>query len=78
AAPVQSLGVLTVSSIGGNGVFAFIVKRFRVFRAPLTLTVEPSAPLPAFWVNIARKKILHAATEGLRKQVVGRRRFTSG
>ncbi|TXB94424.1 cyclase, partial [Mycobacterium tuberculosis] len=27
---------------------------------------------------IARKKILHAATEGLRKQVVGRRRFTSG
>lgn len=47
-------------------------------RVRFTLTVEPSAPLPAFWVNIARKKILHAATEGLRKQVVGRRRFTSG
>ncbi|MEQ0764821.1 hypothetical protein ABLN67_11300, partial [Mycobacterium tuberculosis] len=30
-----SFGCLTVSSIGGNGVFAFIVKRFRVFRAPL-------------------------------------------
>ncbi|MEQ0762967.1 hypothetical protein ABLN67_00155, partial [Mycobacterium tuberculosis] len=30
-------GCLTVSSIGGNGVFAFIVKRFRVFRAPLQL-----------------------------------------
>ncbi|MEQ0764869.1 hypothetical protein ABLN67_11590, partial [Mycobacterium tuberculosis] len=28
-------GCLTVSSIGGNRVFAFIVKRFRVFRAPL-------------------------------------------
>ncbi|MEQ0763059.1 ERAP1-like C-terminal domain-containing protein, partial [Mycobacterium tuberculosis] len=26
---------LTVSSIGGNGFFAFIMKRFRVFRAPL-------------------------------------------
>ncbi|MEQ0763163.1 hypothetical protein ABLN67_01265, partial [Mycobacterium tuberculosis] len=32
---VIRFGCLTVSSIGGNGVFAFIVKRFRVFRAPL-------------------------------------------
>ncbi|MEQ0766371.1 hypothetical protein ABLN67_20230, partial [Mycobacterium tuberculosis] len=32
---VYLVGGPTVSSIGGNGVFAFIVKRFRVFRAPL-------------------------------------------
>ncbi|MEQ0764131.1 hypothetical protein ABLN67_07090, partial [Mycobacterium tuberculosis] len=30
---VIRFGCLTVSSIGGNGFFAFIVKRFRVFRA---------------------------------------------
>ncbi|MEQ0763031.1 hypothetical protein ABLN67_00540, partial [Mycobacterium tuberculosis] len=35
---LSEFGCLTVSSIGGNGVFAFIVKRFRVFRAPLQLT----------------------------------------
>ncbi|WP_119185009.1 SRPBCC family protein [Mycobacterium decipiens] len=40
-------------------------------RVSFTLTVEPSAPLPVFWVNIARKKILHAATEGLRMRVMG-------
>ncbi|CAL6384096.1 unnamed protein product [Bathycoccus prasinos] len=32
---VIRFGCLTVSSIGGNGFSAFIVKRFRVFRAPL-------------------------------------------
>ncbi len=40
-------------------------------RVRFTITVEPSAPLPEFWVNRARKKILYAALEGLRKRVMG-------
>ncbi len=40
-------------------------------RVRFTITVEPSAPLPEFWVNRARKKILHSALEGLRKRVMG-------
>ncbi len=36
-----------------------------------SITVEPSAPLPEFWVNRARKKILHSALEGLRQRVMG-------
>ncbi len=39
-------------------------------RVRFTITVEPWAPLPEFWVNRARKKILHAALEGLRKRVM--------
>lgn len=35
-----------------------------------TITVEPWVPLPEFWVRRARKKILHAALEGLRKRVM--------
>jgi len=35
------------------------------------ITVEPSAPLPEFWVNRARKKILRSALEGLRERVMG-------
>ncbi|EUA07580.1 hypothetical protein I546_5256 [Mycobacterium kansasii 732] len=37
-----------------------------------TLTVEPSAPLPEFWIKRARKKILHAALEGLRSHIMGK------
>ena len=33
-------------------------------------TLEPSAPIPEFLVNRARKKILYAATEGLRQRVM--------
>jgi Polyketide cyclase / dehydrase and lipid transport len=40
-------------------------------RVRFTITVEMSAPLPEFLVNRARKKILKAATEGLRNQVIG-------
>ena len=36
-----------------------------------SITVEPWAPLPAFWVKWARKKILNSALEGLRKRVMG-------
>ena len=40
-------------------------------RVRFAITVEPSAPLPEFWINRARKKILHAALEGLRQHVMG-------
>lgn len=40
-------------------------------RVRFDITLEPSAPLPEFLVNRARKKVLSAATEGLRKRVVG-------
>jgi uncharacterized protein YndB with AHSA1/START domain len=39
-------------------------------RVRFEITVEPSAPLPEFLVNRARKKILYAATEGLRRKVM--------
>lgn len=39
-------------------------------RVRFTITVEPWVPLPEFWVRRARKKILHAALEGLRKRVM--------
>lgn len=41
-------------------------------RVRFTLTVEPSAPLPEFWIKRARKKILHAALEGLRNHIMGK------
>ncbi len=34
-----------------------------------SITVEPRVPMPEFWVSRARKKILQAALEGLRKRV---------
>ncbi|OBI43163.1 cyclase [Mycobacterium kyorinense] len=40
-------------------------------RVRFDITLEPSAPLPEFLVNRARKRILHAATEGLRRRVMG-------
>lgn len=39
-------------------------------RVQFDITVEPSAPLPEFLVNRARKTVLRAATEGLRRQVL--------
>jgi uncharacterized protein YndB with AHSA1/START domain len=40
-------------------------------RVRFEVTLEPSAPLPEFLVNRARKKVLYAATEGLRRRVMG-------
>lgn len=34
------------------------------------ITLEPSAPLPEFLVNRARKQVLKAATDGLRRRVM--------
>jgi len=39
-------------------------------RVRFGITVEPAAPLPEFVINRARKKILHAALEGLRWRVM--------
>jgi hypothetical protein len=39
-------------------------------RVRFEITLEPSAPIPEFLVNRARKKILYAATEGLRQRVM--------
>lgn len=39
-------------------------------RVRFSITVEVWAPLPVFWINRARRKILHAALEGLRKRVM--------
>lgn len=38
-------------------------------RVRFEITLEPSTPIPEFLVNRARKKILYAATEGLRRKV---------
>lgn len=40
-------------------------------RVRFDITLEPWAPLPEFLVNRARKKILNAATVGLRNWVMG-------
>jgi hypothetical protein len=45
-------------------------------RVRFCITLEPSAPLPEFLVSRARKKVLKAATEGLRNFVM--RREVSG
>jgi hypothetical protein len=39
-------------------------------RVRFEITLEPSTPIPEFLVNRARKKILYAATEGLRRKVM--------
>jgi hypothetical protein len=39
-------------------------------RVRFEITLEPSAPIPEFLLSRARKKILYAATEGLRQQVM--------
>jgi hypothetical protein len=41
-------------------------------RVRFDITLEPSAPLPEFLINRARKKVLSSATEGLRDFVRNR------
>ena len=43
-------------------------------RLRFDITLEPSAPLPEFLVNRARKRVLQAATDGLRNFVMSRDR----
>jgi Polyketide cyclase / dehydrase and lipid transport len=40
-------------------------------RVRFNITVERRAPLPEFLVKLAKKTVLDAATEGLRKRVLG-------
>jgi hypothetical protein len=40
-------------------------------RVRFVITLEPSVPIPEFLINRARKKVLDAATEGLRRRVMG-------
>ena len=47
-------------------------------RLRFDITLEPSAPLPEFLVNRARKRVLEAATEGLRDFIMGRDRSEPG
>ena len=44
-----------------------------ITRVRFEITLEPSAPLPEFLVKRARKKVLSAATEGLRDFVMNRK-----
>jgi hypothetical protein len=41
-------------------------------RVRFAITLEPSAPLPEFLINRARRKVLSSATEGLRDFVMKR------
>ncbi len=40
-------------------------------RVRFDITMEPSAPLPRFLVKRGERAVLHAATKGLRKRVLG-------
>ena len=40
-------------------------------RVRFNITVEPTSPLTEFVVKLAKKTVLDAATEGLRKRVLG-------
>jgi len=44
-------------------------------RVRFDITLEPSAPLPEFLVSRARKRVLKAATEGLRDFIMSRDRW---
>jgi hypothetical protein len=40
-------------------------------RVRFDITLEPRAPLPEFLIKLAKKTVLNAATEGLRRRVLG-------
>ncbi|BBX95046.1 SRPBCC family protein [Mycobacterium lacus] len=61
----------TIQQHGQHGEYNLFREGDDKTRVRFTITVEPSAPLPEFLVNRARKKILSAALEGLRKRVMG-------
>lgn len=56
---------------GQHGEYNLIREGDDKTRVRFTITVEPSVPLPEFLVTRARKKILDAATDGLRQRVMG-------
>ncbi|AGP62393.1 MULTISPECIES: SRPBCC family protein [Mycobacterium] len=60
----------TAQQRGQHGEYTLTREGYDKTRVRFAITVEPFAPLPEFWVSRARKKILHAALEGLRRRVV--------
>ncbi|ORV53262.1 cyclase [Mycobacterium europaeum] len=60
----------TAQQRGQHGEYTLTREGYDKTRVRFAITVEPFAPLPEFWVNRARKKILHAALEGLRNRVM--------
>jgi uncharacterized protein YndB with AHSA1/START domain len=61
----------TAQQRGQHGEYTLTREGEETTRVRFAITVEPFAPLPEFWVNRARKKILYAALEGLRTRVMG-------
>lgn len=61
----------TIHQHGQHGEYNLTREGDDTTRVRFAITIEPSAPLPEFLVNRARKKILRAATEGLRSRVMG-------
>ena len=61
----------TIHQHGQHGEYNLTREADDKTRVRFGITVEPSAPLPEFLVNRARKKILYAALEGLRRRVMG-------
>jgi uncharacterized protein YndB with AHSA1/START domain len=61
----------TVQQHGQHGEYNLTREADDKTRVSFSITVEPWAPLPEFWVKWARTKILHSALEGLRKRVMG-------
>ncbi len=60
----------TIQQHAQHGEYNLIREGADKTRVRFMITVEPSAPLPEFLVNRARKKILYSALEGLRKRVM--------
>jgi Polyketide cyclase / dehydrase and lipid transport len=61
----------TAQQHGQHGEYTLSRETDEQTRVRFAITVEMWAPLPAFWVKRARRKILHAALEGLRRRVMG-------
>jgi hypothetical protein len=61
----------TIHQHGQHGEYNLTREADNKTRVRFGITVEPSAPLPEFVINRVRKKILHAALEGLRWRVMG-------
>lgn len=61
----------TVQQHGQHGEYNLLREGDDKTRVRFTITFEPGAPMPEFLAKKARKKILYAATEGLRQRVMG-------
>ena len=60
----------TIHQHGQHGEYNLTREGDNKTRVRFGITIEPSVPLPEFLISRARKKILHAALEGLRWRVM--------